>query len=97
MTGGWVYIVASKPHGVIYTGVTANLAERVPQHRSGLGGSKFARKYNCTRLVYAEPHTTMLEAIAREKAIKEWPRLWRLRLIQEHNPDWRDLYDDLNA
>ena len=97
MTGGWVYIVANKPHGTIYTGVTANLIERIAQHRSGNGGSKFARKYNCTRLVFAEPHGTMLEAIAREKAIKEWPRLWKLRLIQERNPHWRDLHEDLNA
>ena len=97
MQGGWVYIVANKPHGVIYTGVTANLAERIAQHRGGIDGSKFARKYNCTRLVYAEAHGEMLDAIAREKAIKEWPRLWKLRLIQEQNPLWRDLYDDLNA
>jgi putative endonuclease len=97
MTGGWVYIVANKPHGVIYTGVTAHLVERIAQHRSGESGSKFARKYNCSRLVYAEAHGTMLEAITREKAIKEWPRLWRLRLIQENNPEWRDLFDELNG
>ena len=95
MQGGWVYIVANKPHGVIYTGVTANLAERIAQHRSGRGGSKFAKRYNLSLLVYAEPHATMLEAIARE--IKEWPRLWRLRLIQEANPEWVDLYETLNG
>ena len=97
MRTAWVYIISNKPHGVIYTGVTANLVERVGQHRSGRGGSKFARKYSCSRLVYAEPHATMLAAIAREKAIKEWPRLWRLRLIQEQNPLWRDLWDELNG
>ena len=97
MQGGWAYILASKPHGVLYTGVTANLIERIAQHRSGEGGSKFPRKYNCTRLVYAESHGTMLEAITREKRIKEWPRLWRLRLIQEQNPQWLDLWDELNA
>ena len=70
MQGGWVYIVANKPHGVIYTGVTANLAERIAQHRSGSGGSKFAKKYNLTLLVYAEPHPTMLDAVAREKAVR---------------------------
>jgi putative endonuclease len=79
---------------MIYTGVTANLAERIAQHRSG---RKFAKKYNLSLLVYAEPHPTMLEAIAREKAVKEWPRLSRLRLIQESNPDWRDLYATLNG
>jgi putative endonuclease len=71
MHGGWVYIVANKPHGVIYTGVTADLAERIAQHRSGRGGSRFAKKYNLGLLVYAEPHATMLEAIAREKAVKD--------------------------
>ena len=96
MHGGWVYIMANKPHGVLYVGVTANLVERVGQHRSG-GGAKFAKRYNCTRLVHAEPHGTIVEAIAREKAMKAWPRLWKLRLIQEHNPMWRDLLEDLNA
>ncbi len=75
MPGGWVSIMANKPHGVLYVGVTANLVERIAQHRVGNGGSKFARKYNCTRLVYAEPHGTILDAIAREKAMKAWPRL----------------------
>jgi len=88
--------MASKPYGVIYTRVTANLVERVTQHRGGLG-SKFARKYDCRLLVYAEPHGSMPAAIARQKAIKEWPRPWRLRLIQGENPEWRDLFDDLNA
>ena len=97
MQGGWVYIVANKPHGVIYTGVAGDPAERIAQHRSGRGGSRFAKRYNLSLLVYAEPHATMSEAIAREKAVKEWPRLWRLRLIQESNPDWRDLYDTLNG
>jgi putative endonuclease len=94
--GGWVYIVTNKPHGVLYTGVTAFLPERIAQHRSGTG-SKFAKRHHCTRLVYAEPHATIHEAIAREKAVKAWPRLWKLRLIQEVNPTWRDLFDDLNA
>ncbi|HEX8642335.1 MAG TPA: GIY-YIG nuclease family protein [Allosphingosinicella sp.] len=96
MQGGWVYIMANKAHEVLYAGVTANLVERVAQHREGRG-SKFVRKYNCTKLVYAEPHGTMLEAIAREKAIKAWDRVWKLRLVQEHNPLWRDLWNDLNA
>ncbi|MEA3041795.1 MAG: putative endonuclease [Sphingomonadales bacterium] len=96
MAGGRVYIVTNKPHGVLYTGVTANLVDRMGQHR-GRGGSRFARKFNCTRLAYAEPHGTILDAIAREKAVKDWPRLWKLRLIQEHYPEWRDLLEDLNA
>jgi len=96
MPGGWVYILTNKPHGVLYTGVTADLALRMSQHREGTG-SRFARKHHCTRLVYAEPHGRIEDAIAREKAIKEWPRQWKLRLIQERNPDWADLFDTLNA
>jgi putative endonuclease len=67
---GWLYIVTNKPHGVLYTGVTSDLAGRVHQHRNG-SGSKFASRYNCTRLVYAEEHERIEGAIAREKAIKE--------------------------
>lgn len=88
--GSWVYIVTNKPHGVLYTGVTADLPARVEQHRLGTG-SKFARKYNCHRLVYAEWYERIEDAIAREKAIKEWPRLWKLRLIQEANPHWDEI------
>jgi putative endonuclease len=94
--GGWVYIVTHKPHGVLYTGVTADLAARIAQHREGTGG-KFVRKHHCTRLVYAEPHARIEDANAREKAVKEWHRLWKLRLIQEHNPTWQDLFETLNA
>ena len=88
--GGWVYMVTNKPHGVLYTGVTADLPARIEQHRTGKG-SKFAKRYNCSRLVYAEWHERIEDAIAREKAIKEWPRLWKLRLIQEANPTWEEI------
>ncbi|MDQ8757951.1 GIY-YIG nuclease family protein [Sphingosinicella sp. LHD-64] len=94
MSGGWVYIMTNKPHGVLYVGVTADLAQRVSQHRNG-EGSAFCRRYNVIRLVYAEMHDRIEDAIAREKAIKAWQRLWKLRLIQEQNPTWRDLYPDL--
>lgn len=94
--GGWVYILSNEPHGVLYTGVTADLSERLVQHRSGLG-SKFARRYNCELLVYAEPHADISEAIWREKCIKRWPRLWKLRLIHEANPSWKDLTLDLHT
>jgi putative endonuclease len=91
--GGWVYIMTNKPHGVLYTGVSADLAARVKQHRDGTG-SKFAKKYNCHRLVYADFSDRIEDAIAREKAIKRWPRLWKLRMIQEANPTWEDLAPD---
>ncbi len=91
MAGGWVYMLCNKPHDVIYIGVTADLARRVWQHRNGEGG-KFTRKYHCTRLVYVEAHDRIEDAIAREKVMKAWLRLWKLRLIQEHNPHWEDLW-----
>jgi putative endonuclease len=92
--GGWVYIMTNKPHGVLYTGVTAHLPARTDQHRND-AGSKFCRRYNIKRLVYAEQHEQIIEAIAREKAIKAWKRQWKIDLIEGLNPDWRDLFDDL--
>lgn len=96
MRGGYVYIMTNKPFGVLYTGVTADIAARTFQHRTGTG-SKFCRRYNCDKLVLVEPHPTIEEAIAREKAIKAWPRLWKLELIQAANPNWDDLYEQLLA
>ena len=94
MQGGWTYILTNKPRGVLYIGVTADLAARVTQHREGKG-SAFCRRYNLTRLVLAERHATILEAIAREKALKAWKRDWKLQLIEAANPDWRDLFDTI--
>lgn len=68
-----LYIMTNKPQGVLYTGVTSSLPHRIDQHRRGEGAA-FARRYNLTRLVLIELYPTMLEAIAREKAIKEWKR-----------------------
>ena len=96
MRGGFVYIMTNKPHGVLYTGVTADFAARAVQHREGTG-SKFCRRYNCDKLVLVEPYPTIEEAIAREKAIKAWPRLWKLQLIHAANPTWEDLFGTLNA
>jgi putative endonuclease len=87
---GWVYNLTNKPHGVLYIGVTANLGQRLEQHRSGKG-SAFAARCNCLQLVFAEQHLDISKAIWREKCLKRWPRLWKLRLIQECNSDWRDL------
>jgi len=95
-TGGWVYIMASGAHGTLYIGVTADLAARVFQHREGRG-SDFCRRYKIKTLVYAEHHEDIRNAIAREKAMKKWNRQWKLRLIRQNNPYWRDLYENLNA
>jgi putative endonuclease len=96
MKGGWVYIMTNKPDGVLYVGVAADLVQRVAQHRAR-AGSKFCRKYNLRRLVLAEPYPTIDEAIAREKAMKEWHRDWKVQLIEASNPAWRDLWEVINA
>jgi len=78
----------------LYVGVTSDIVRRVHQHRTGETGG-FVRDYSVHRLVYAEFHTSMTEAIRREKQIKEWRRAWKLALIEKGNPLWRDLYDNL--
>jgi putative endonuclease len=94
--GGWTYVMTNRPGGVLYVGVTSDLAARVYQHKQGQGSS-FCRRYNLTRLVHVEEHATIEEAIAREKALKAWDRAWKVRLIEEGNPDWRDLLDEGGA
>ena len=97
MRGGWVYMMADRYRGTIYTGVTADIAARSFQHRAGVGGSRFVKKYGLLRLVYAEEHDRIDEAIAREKAIKKWRRQWKIELIESMNPDWLDLYEQANV
>ena len=92
MQGGWTYIMASRPHGMLYVGVTAHLAARVDQHRRDLG-SAFCRRYGIRTLVLADPHATIQDAIAREKQLKRWKRDWKIRLIEAANPGWSDLFD----
>jgi putative endonuclease len=96
MRGGWVYILCNKPHGVLYIGVTAELVQRVARHRAGEGAT-FTRRHHCTRLVYAEWHDSIEDAIRREKAMKAWLRVWKLELIQKHNPTWEDRFDSIAA
>ena len=88
--GGWVYIMTNKRGGVLYIGVTADLPARIFQHRNGQG-SAFCRRYGLGRLVYAEYHSEIVDAIAREKAMKAWKRAWKIELIEKSNPEWRDL------
>jgi putative endonuclease len=92
MKRGWIYMMTNKPFGTLYIGVTSDLAGRVWQHRKG-EGSKFCKRYGLTRLVYAEEHDRIGDAIAREKMMKAWNRNWKLRQIMEANPDWNDLFD----
>jgi putative endonuclease len=90
---GSVYIMTNKPFGVLYIGVSARLHARVFSHKSGTG-SDFCREWDLRRLVHVEHYDQIGFAIAREKALKKWKRVWKLRLISEANPEWRDLADD---
>ncbi len=88
--------MTNKRYGVLYTGVTSDLAARILQHRTGRGG-KFSSKYCCRLLVYIEEYPTITEAIAREKAVKAWRREWKIEAIEQQNPTWDDLYLKLLA
>ena len=91
---GYVYILASKPNGTLYIGVTSDLARRVYQHREG-AVEGFAKRHDVARLVYYEQHADIRDAIQREKNLKNWLRRWKLRLIRAHNPQWEDLFETL--
>lgn len=87
-----VYMLASRRNGVLYIGVTSDLAHRMAEHSQELIPG-FTKTYSVKRLVYYEMHHTMEEAIRREKRLKEWRRAWKARLIETMNPEWRDLFD----
>ena len=91
----FVYILASKRNGTLYLGVTSNLTQRVWQHKNDLADG-FTKRYRVHMLVWYELHGTMQSAIAREKAVKEWKRSWKLELIEKTNPQWQDLYEGLH-
>ncbi len=91
---GYVYIMASKRNGTLYIGVTSDLPGRVWQHKEG-AVKGFTRKYGCKSLVWFEGHDGIEDAIHREKQMKEWRRAWKLRVIEEMNPDWNDLFESI--
>ena len=88
-----VYLLASRRNGTLYTGLTSDLRGRIYKHRNGLLPG-FTRDYRVRMLVWFEQHSTMEEAILREKRIKKWNRAWKLKLIETDNPDWRELAED---
>jgi len=90
----FVYILASKRNGTLYTGVTNNLLKRIDEHKNNLVAG-FTSKYGVHNLVYYERYGDIYDAIAREKRIKKWKRDWKIELIEKSNPEWRDLYNDL--
>lgn len=87
-------MLASKRNGTLYIGVTSNLPRRIAQHKAGqIEG--FAKKHGVNMLVWFEPHATMESAITREKQMKKWNRVWKIRQIMRGNPEWQDLTDDI--
>jgi putative endonuclease len=92
--GGWVYFMTNRPNGVLYVGVTSNIARRAWEHREGIADG-FTKQYGLKRLVYIEHHDDISVAIQREKNIKHWQRAWKVKLILADNPGWDDLYETL--
>ena len=94
MKSFYVYILCSGRNGTLYIGVTSDLIKRIYEHKNNFVDG-FTKKYGVHRLVWYEFHDTAEMAIQREKQIKKWERSWKLRLIEESNPEWKDLYNDL--
>jgi putative endonuclease len=90
----WVYIVASKIGGTLYIGVTHDLIRRIHEHKNK-AAEGFTKKYGAERLVYFEAFDDIENAIRREKRLKKWNRAWKIRLIEETNPNWTDLYPSI--
>jgi len=90
----YVYIMASRKNGTLYIGVTNDIARRAYEHRESLI-SGFTKRYDVKLLVYVEPFDDIRAAIQREKNLEKWPRVWKIALIEESNPAWRDLYGGL--
>ncbi len=93
---GFVYILANKRNGTLYVGVTNDLRRRVFEHKSGIVPG-FTKRYGVNRLVWFEQHELVTAAIRKEKLIKSWPRRWKLNKIEEANPSWNDLYEELGV
>jgi len=92
----YVYILASRRNGTLYVGVTNDLARRIGEHKAKLVPG-LTRQYDVHLLVYFEAYDSILEARAREHAMKRWRRAWKIKLIEDLNPDWQDLAYQLNA
>ena len=90
----YVYMLASRRNGTLYVGVTSDLPRRIFQHRTGMVEG-FSKRYRVHRLVWYEPHASAESAIRREKRLKRYKRAWKIRLIEELNPNWSDLFPNL--
>ena len=94
MAEGWVYIMTNRPNGILYVGVTDNIARRAWEHREGMVDG-FTKRYGVQRLVYVEHHDDIRNARQRERNLKHYSRAWKVRRILVHNPNWDDLYEQL--
>jgi putative endonuclease len=92
---GWVDLLASKRNGTLYLGVTSHLRQRIWQHREGVIDG-FSKRYGCKLLVWVEFHLDLQDARRREVQMKAWKRSWKIELIETENPQWRDLWPDIN-
>jgi putative endonuclease len=90
-----VYILATKPCGTLYIGVTSDLDKRIWEHRND-AVEGFSKRYRVHRLVHFEQFRSMVEAIEREKELKKWRRAWKIALVEQTNPEWRDLWQEIN-
>jgi putative endonuclease len=91
----WIYITTNKPNGVLYTGVTSELKNRIISHKTKKYRNSFSARYNVDKLVYFEDFNSIIKAHAREKQIKAGSRARKIKLIESINPDWEDLFDTL--
>lgn len=91
---GFIYIIGNDRNSVLYIGVTTNLPKRIWEHKNNINEG-FARRYNCKQLYYYEVFENIYEAITREKRLKSWKREWKIKLIEEKNPYWKDLYPEI--
>ena len=94
-SGGYVYIMTSDKMGTLYIGSTTNLLHRTWQHKEKWFNDSFTARYNVNRLVYYEWHESLEIMVQRERQLKKWNRNWKIRLIIEKNPEWKDLYEQL--
>jgi putative endonuclease len=91
-----VYILASRRNGTLYVGMTDNLIQRVWMHKTGVSPG-FTKRYGVKTLVWYEQHETREQALIRERQIKKWNRAWKLKMVEQMNPSWGDLYDGLSV
>ncbi len=95
MKEGWLYILCNRKNGTLYLGVTSDLHQRILQHREG-AIEGFTKEHGCKRLVWFEHYPNLHDARAREAQMKKWKRSWKVELIEKDNPDWRDLWFEIN-